>query len=497
MNLDNIQSNQDQNNQPLLNSDRSNLDRSKVLDYPNSSQDLPQTKKEIPKQSKQTLEQTQKQTLGASFSNISSQKIKKTSTGRGLLLKSILLVVLISFLVGVAGGFTGFFLSQSVYKPSTEASQTVKDSNLDKAGDQQTKEIRNVTIKEESLVSEVVEKNTDSVVSIIANQELKRSRSILDSFFDIPRRDRDQDRNEDSKRDRDQDNYTQTNAGSGFVVAENGFIVTNRHVVDNPDADYTVVFKDGTEIKAEVMDRDSFLDIAIIKIDTQKLDTKPKPASLGDSSSLKVGQKAIAIGNSLGQFSNTVSVGVVSGLGRTIQATDGMSIETLKDLIQTDASINPGNSGGPLFDSLGNVIGVNVAKSQAGENIGFAIPINRIKPILKSVIDTGKIQRPFIGVSYRPITPKFSQKNNLPVDYGAMIVGGSSGAIVPDSPAAKAGLRMNDIILEINKNKITQEKDLQATLEEFQVGDKIKLKILRGDDQKDIDITLESASDFK
>jgi len=497
MNLHNIQSNQDQNNQSSSNLDRSNLDRSKVLDYPNSSQDLSQTKKEIPKQSKQTLEQTQKQTPRAGFSNISSQKIKKTSTGRGLLLKSILLVVLISFLVGVAGGFTGFFLSQSVYKPSTEASQAVKDSGLDKAGDQQTKEIRNVTIKEESLVSEVVEKNTDSVVSIIANQELKRSRSILDSFFDIPRRDRDQDRNEDGKRDRDQDNYTQTNAGSGFVVAENGFIVTNRHVVDNPDADYTVVFKDGTEIKAEVMDRDSFLDIAIIKIDTQKLDTKPKPASLGDSSFLKVGQKAIAIGNSLGQFSNTVSVGVVSGLGRTIQATDGMSTETLKDLIQTDASINPGNSGGPLFDSLGNVIGVNVAKSQAGENIGFAIPINRIKPILKSVIDTGKIQRPFIGVSYRPITPKFSQKNNLPVDYGAMIVGGSSGAIVPDSPAAEAGLRINDIILEINKNKITQEKDLQATLEEFQVGDKIKLKILRGDDQKDIDITLESASDFK
>jgi S1-C subfamily serine protease len=238
-------------------------------------------------------------------------------------------------------------------------------------------------IDEQSAVIDVVSKSDGSVVSIVGTKDLGN----IDRFFR---------RQTSSKADQKQT----VGAGTGFIVSKEGYILTNRHVVDDSSADYTVVFSDEEIYPVKVLARDTVLDIAILKVDIQNRDLKA--LSFGDSDSIKVGQTAIAIGNSLGEFNNSVSKGIISGLARTITAADEVtgSSEILDDIIQTDASINPGNSGGPLLDINGNVIGINVAKAQSAENIGFAIPINNIKPILESVITKGKIERPYLGIRY-------------------------------------------------------------------------------------------------
>ncbi|MFM5956974.1 MAG: S1C family serine protease, partial [Dolichospermum sp.] len=237
--------------------------------------------------------------------------------------------------------------------------------------------------------------------------------------------------------------------------------------------------------------RDTLLDIAIIKVEP----TEPlKAISLGSSESLQVGQTAIAIGNSLGEFSNSVSKGIISGLGRTIVATneDGTSTDVLDEIIQTDASINQGNSGGPLLDINGNVIGVNVARSRDGENIGFSIPIDSVKFVLDSVQKTGKIQRPYLGVQYTIITSSFANNNGLSVNYGALVSQNeNSPAIAPNSPADKAGIRKGDIILEIDGQKIHAKNDLKRIIQKKKVNDVVKLKVFRDDRNLEIGVKLE------
>lgn len=281
--------------------------------------------------------------------------------------------------------------------------------------------------------------------------------------------------------------------GSGFIVSEDGLIVTNKHVVLDKEADYTVLTNDGNKYKAKVLARNPIQDVAILKIEATGL----KAAKLGDSDSIKLGQTVIAIGNALGEFRNTVSVGVISGLARTITASGNGFIETIEGVIQTDAAINQGNSGGPLLNLKGEVIGINTAIASGAQNIGFAIPINQVKRDIRSVKETGEIKIPFLGVRYITITPDLAKEQNLPVKEGALIRGTAEGpAVVLDSPADKAGLQAEDIILEINGEKIRPDKSLGSLIQKYNIGDEITLKVLRKGKELTLKVVLGERSDL-
>lgn len=277
--------------------------------------------------------------------------------------------------------------------------------------------------------------------------------------------------------------------GSGFVVSADGLIATNKHVVYDTKAEYTVLTNDGEKHSAKVLARDPANDLAIIKIEANNL----KPVVLGNSDSVKIGQTAIAIGNSLGEFRNTVSVGVISGLARTITAQGGsFGSETIAGALQTDAAINPGNSGGPLLNLRGEVIGINTAMASGAQSIGFAIPINNVKRAIDSVQKTGEIKTPFLGVRYMIVNEEIAKKEKLEFEYGALLRGSEDGpAIVVDSPAAKAGLRAEDVILEINGQKINQDNPPLTMIQNFSVGETIKLKIWRAKEILTLSLTLE------
>jgi serine protease Do len=279
--------------------------------------------------------------------------------------------------------------------------------------------------------------------------------------------------------------------GSGFLVSADGYIVTNRHVVSDEKAEYTVFTNDGKKHEAKVIARDPALDLAVIKISGSGF----HHLSFGDSDKLEIGQTVIAIGNALAEFRNTVSVGVVSGLSRSITASDRRGgFEALDQLIQTDAGINPGNSGGPLINLSGEVVGVNVAVADGAENIGFALSVNSVKSIVESVKTTGKIVRPYLGVRYIEINEEIKEKNKLSVDYGVLVQRGvevSDLAVIPGSPADKAGIVENDIILEIDGIKLTSDQSLAAIIRTKKVGDVVKLKINHKGQEKTVTVKLE------
>lgn len=282
--------------------------------------------------------------------------------------------------------------------------------------------------------------------------------------------------------------------GSGFIVSSDGLVLTNKHVVADEEADYTVFTNDGQKHTAKVIARDPATDLAVIKIDGNNYST----LSFADSDKIQVGQSAIAIGNALGEFRNTVSVGVVSGLSRSITAGDGAGqSELLEGVIQTDAAINPGNSGGPLLNLQAQVIGVNVAVVSGSENIGFALPANIAKSVVDSVRKTGKISRPYIGVRYVTINDQLMKEKNLSVNYGALVVRGSNNtelAIIPGGPADKAGIRENDIILEVDGQKLDNANVLSNIIRKKKVGDKVAIKLLHNDLEKTITLTLQEAT---
>ena len=275
--------------------------------------------------------------------------------------------------------------------------------------------------------------------------------------------------------------------GSGFIISPDGLIVTNKHVVFDAKASYTVLTNDGKKYDAKVLARDPVQDLAVIKIDAQGLPT----VELGDSKSIELGQTAIVIGNALGEFRNTVSVGVISGLSRTVTASGGGTSETIQGVIQTDAAINPGNSGGPLLNLRGQVIGINTAIASDAQNIGFAIPINRAKRDIQSVKANGEIQAPFLGVRYIGVTPEIAKSQKLPVDYGALVRGSPDGpAITPDSPAAKAGIQSEDIILGVNGQKIDRDHPLGDVINQLGVGETVPVTINRAGEEMTVRATL-------
>ncbi len=310
-------------------------------------------------------------------------------------------------------------------------------------------------VQEENAIISVVDKTSPSVVAIGV------SRRVINPFdpFALPQR---------------QD----ATIGTGFVVSDNGIIVTNKHVVSESGGRYTVVTKDGQKYEAKRIYRDPLLDLAIVQIDASGL----KPLELGDSSKLKVGQVAIAIGNALGRFTNTVTTGVISGLGRRVVAGDPFSgsAESLDNLIQTDAAINPGNSGGPLINSSGQVIGVNVATTEGAQNIGFAIPINAVKEVVDEFLVKGSVSRPFLGIRYRFISKDVAILNEVP--QGAYIQ-----EVIEGGPAQKAGVAEGDIITKINGEAVDSENKVGDVVSKANIGQRLELEIWR--DGKNIKTT--------
>lgn len=329
-------------------------------------------------------------------------------------------------------------------------------------------------VNEESVVTDVVDRVSPSVVTV----SISRGRSLgsifntnpFDPFGNF------------SPQQQQQAPQLPQDIGTGFIVSADGLIITNKHVVSEASAKYKVVTKDDKSYDVSKIYRDPTNDLAILKIEANNL----QGVTLGDSSAIKVGQMAIAIGTALGEFRNTVTVGVISGLGRGITAGSPFegSVERLDNVIQTDAAINPGNSGGPLLNSSGQVVGINTAVSSEGQNIGFAIPINVVKDALNEFNKTGKFSRPYLGVRYKMITRDLAILNDVP--EGAYVQD-----VVTDSPAEKAGIQTEDIITKIAGKKVT-EKDggLAKIISGTKVGQSTSIEIWRDGATKTLNVSI-------
>lgn len=369
------------------------------------------------------------------------------------------LAVAFVLLASLATGFFGGFLGAAGYRNS-EGGQSSADITRQ----------RQVATSESQLIASIAREVGPSVVSV---NVLTQSAASSDFFgFSVPPR-------------------AQAGAGTGIIISSEGIIVTNRHVVPAGATDVSVTLSDGTELEdVEVIGRTNqgdSLDIAFLKINDLK-GNKLTPAEIGDSGKVQVGDVVVAIGNALGQFNNTVTSGIISGYGRSVVASDGggrgpaATTDSLDDLLQTDAAINQGNSGGPLVNADGQVIGINTAVSGEGQNIGFAIPINDVNGLIKQVLSTGKFERPYLGVRYIRLTPDAAKQYELKVDRGAFVLPSEDPAqpsVLPDSPAAQAGLRERDVITAIDGTKINETNSLTSLVGRKSVGETVKLSVLR------------------
>ncbi|KKR81335.1 MAG: HtrA2 peptidase [Candidatus Daviesbacteria bacterium GW2011_GWA1_41_61] len=365
---------------------------------------------------------------------------------------SLFTILVLAIVLGSLAGAAIFQAASQGYLPFK--------TNLPKIStplEQKTQTILN----EENAVIDVVDKTSSSVVAIGA------TRKVFNPFdpFSVPR------------------NQSST-IGTGFVVSDKGIIVTNKHVVSDSDTRYTVVTRDGKRFDVQKIYRDPILDLALVQIDGSDF----KALELGDSSQLKVGQTVIAIGNALGKFTNTVTTGVVSGLGRRVVAGDPFSgsAESLDDLVQTDAAINPGNSGGPLLNSAGQVIGLNVATTEGAQNIGFAIPINSVKKIVDEFVQKGTVSRPFLGIRYRFISKDLAILNELP--QGAYIQ-----EVVENSSASKAGVQTGDIITKVDGQAVDSETKISEVIAGKKTGDRVEMVIWNDGKEKTVTATLQES----
>lgn len=364
-------------------------------------------------------------------------------------------VVLASVAV-VLAGTSAVFSYLSYEKANTPLTFSTNDSN------------GNMANFVEGTVADVVDKVSESVVSIVTSTKST-------SYFG--------------------QSYTGSAAGTGMIVTSDGYILTNKHVIDGASK-ITVVLDDGTSYTdVEVAAVDPLNDVAFLKIkDVNNL----KPVTLGDSKTVAVGQQVIAIGNALGQYQNSVTAGIVSGTGRSLTATDstGSVSEELSDMIQTDAAINSGNSGGPLVNAAGEVIGINTATSGTAENMGFAIPISSVKGMLKQLMETGKASRAYVGVYGVDITADVAKEYNLPVSAGAYLYNTSKySSVIKDSPADKAGLKDKDIVTAVNGAKIGTAGSLSSLIGEYKPGDTVQLTVIRDGKEIAVNVTLGAYSE--
>ncbi len=375
-------------------------------------------------------------------------------------MKKILFVLAIILLLsGVAVSSGSFGLSwQKISKIFPKINAPVLENSLSFE--------RVKVISEESVVIDAVKKVSPSAVTVGV------VRSDSQGLFEIDPSDPQQ--------------KVEQDIGSGFIISEDGMIVTNKHVVSDTDAKYKVITADDKSYDVQKIYRDPNNDVAILKINASGL----KPVEMGDSGKLEVGQMAIAIGTALGEFRQTVTKGVISGLGRGIDAGSSLAgfVERLDNVIQTDAAINPGNSGGPLLNSSGQVIGVNTAVASGSENIGFAIPINLVKEAINNFNSTGQFARPFLGVRYKMIGKDLAILNDVP--QGAYIV-----EVVEDSPAKKAGIQIADILTKFDGTQIADDNGgLSSLIGKKKVGDSIKIDLWRDKETKTVTVKLEESS---
>ena len=284
--------------------------------------------------------------------------------------------------------------------------------------------------------------------------------------------------------------YDSSAAGTGVIVSSNGYILTNKHVIDGSTT-ISVITDDGTTYEnAKVVATDPLNDIAFVKVDGVD---DLKAATLGDSKTINVGQQVIAIGNALGEYQNTVTSGIISGSGRSVTASDGTGYktETLSDMIQTDAAINSGNSGGPLVNAAGEVRGINTATSTSAENTGFAIPISSVKGMLAQLLEKGSAERAYVGVYSLDITPEVAKAYNLPVSSGAYLYSSSAyTAVLSGSPADKAGLKDKDIVTAINGVKVGAAGSISSIVGEYKPGDTVQFTVVRSGDEVAVNVTL-------
>lgn len=324
-------------------------------------------------------------------------------------------------------------------------------------------------LNEESIYVKVAEKLSPSVVTV----GVIKTQTVVDFF---------------SRGFNSREEVIEQDIGSGFIVSEDGLVVTNKHVVQDVQSKYRVIDRDDQAFEVEKIYRDPVNDLAILKISPG--DKELVSVDLGESDDLKVGQIVIAIGTALGQYRHSVTTGVISGLGRGIVAGSVFEgyVEQLDNVIQTDAAINPGNSGGPLVNSLGQVIGVSVAVASGAENIGFAIPINIVKATLDNFNQTGQFERPFLGVKYRLIGQDLALMNEVP--QGAYVV-----EVVPNASANQAGVEAGDIITKIDGQQINEDNNLAKLISTKKIGDQLKIAVWRNGEEKELEVVLEGSGD--
>lgn len=404
---------------------------------------------------------TRQDRLGQAWRGFSRRRLFNNKTA-GIRKRMAAAAIVISFIVGIGGGLLGAKIYDSSAGLNSSSTSTAAK--------------RQYVSDESTLIASIAKEVGPSVVSV----DVQSQSTVSDIFgFAQP--------------------VSQQSAGTGFIISADGIIVTNRHVVPDGTTSVSVTLSDGTRYdNVQVIGRTlptSSQDIAFLKIanlDGRKL----SPVTLGDSSKVQVGDRVIAIGNALGQFQNTVTSGIVSGYGREVAAGDqsGTSSENLTDLFQTDAAINEGNSGGPLVDMNGEVIGINTAVASGAQNIGFAQPINDLKGPIDSVLASGQLQIPYLGVRYVSLTNDLAYEFNLKVNRGAYVISSNSqGAVVAGSPAEKAGIKEKDVITKVNNIPIDDKTSLTAALSNFKAGDKVALTVVRGGKTITIHVTLGSA----
>ncbi len=279
-------------------------------------------------------------------------------------------------------------------------------------------------------------------------------------------------------------------AGTGFIISESGYIMTNKHVVESAKTVNVTLSNGKTYKNVKVVGTDPLNDSAILKVENPE---GFKPVTLGDSKTVNVGQQVIVIGNALGEYSNSVTSGIISGTGRELIASDssGSAYEQLTDMLQTDAAINGGNSGGPIVNAAGEVIGIATAYASSSQTVGFAIPIANVKGIIKNVLEIGKFERAVLGVQYSAINSENAESLKLSVNYGAYIHS-DKNAVIKGGAADAAGIKDGDIILEINGIKIGKAGSLSTLVGEYKVGDEIIIKILRGGKEQTVKAKLKA-----
>ncbi len=382
----------------------------------------------------------------------------------------IVFLAILSFLAGIIGSFVGV----AVVSSSATIQQALGISTASSGFPVSTRS-ENITVKEDSGVISAVKKVTPAVVSIIFTKDIQ----VINPFAPLG--------NEGTSIQQQQ------GGGSGFIITSDGLIATNKHVADIEGAEYTAITSDGKKYNAKVVSTDPIYDFAILKIDAKGLPT----VEFGNSDDLDIGQRVIAIGNALGEFQNSVTVGVLSGKERSIQATDstGTVTESIDNLLQTDAAINEGNSGGPLINLKGQVVGINTATAAKGqaEGLGFAIPINSLKTAIDSIEKYGKIVRPYLGIRYVSVDKKIAAIKGMKEAKGILVVGDdtrSLPAVIAGSPAEKAGIKEGDVIIEINNQAIDQSSSFLVLLGKYQPGQEVTLKLIRDGGEMELKVKL-------